>query len=130
MATNKSWSIDDKRLNFQFATEIGWEIKHGKLRADAQELHLHRASRPQFWSSCDAVCDQDALARPGYPNCGKGEPGQTAHAGTALPGALPRRQVGVERCRGAGQGSRERRRGATAHWSWPGRLRRGPGRGA
>ena len=25
--TNRSWSIDDKRLNFQFGTEIAWEIK-------------------------------------------------------------------------------------------------------
>src|SRR5918998_1391504 len=27
MQTNRSWSIDDKRLNFQFGCEIGWEIK-------------------------------------------------------------------------------------------------------
>jgi TldD protein len=33
LETNKSWSIDDKRLNFQFATEIGWEIKDGKRGA-------------------------------------------------------------------------------------------------
>ena len=31
LTTNRSWSIDDKRINFQFGTEIGWEIKHGKL---------------------------------------------------------------------------------------------------
>jgi TldD protein len=30
MQTNKSWSIDDKRYNFQFGCEIGWEIKNGK----------------------------------------------------------------------------------------------------
>src|SRR4029079_607697 len=30
METNRSWSIDDKRLNFQFGCEIGWEIKNGK----------------------------------------------------------------------------------------------------
>ena len=29
MATNRSWSIDDKRLNFQFGCEIAWEIKDG-----------------------------------------------------------------------------------------------------
>ena len=27
METNRSWSIDDKRLNFQFGTQIAWEIK-------------------------------------------------------------------------------------------------------
>ena len=31
LCTNKSWSIDDKRLNFQFGTQVAWEIKKGKL---------------------------------------------------------------------------------------------------
>ncbi|MHA1211823.1 MAG: TldD/PmbA family protein, partial [Candidatus Heimdallarchaeota archaeon] len=31
MSTNKSWSIDDKRLNFQFGTEIAWEIVNGEI---------------------------------------------------------------------------------------------------
>ena len=30
METNSSWSIDDKRYNFQFGCEIGWEIRNGK----------------------------------------------------------------------------------------------------
>ena len=30
MESNRSWSIDDRRLNFQFGTQIGWEIKNGK----------------------------------------------------------------------------------------------------
>ena len=31
METNRSWSIDDRRYNFQFGTEIAYEIKRGKL---------------------------------------------------------------------------------------------------
>ena len=31
METNRSWSIDDRRLNFQFGTEVGREIRDGKL---------------------------------------------------------------------------------------------------
>ena len=31
METNRSWSIDDKRLNFQFGTEVGYEVKDGQL---------------------------------------------------------------------------------------------------
>ena len=31
MEMNRSWSIDDRRYNFQFGTEIGYEIKSGKL---------------------------------------------------------------------------------------------------
>src|SRR5271154_6425232 len=30
METNRSWSIDDRRYQFQFSTEIAWEIKNGK----------------------------------------------------------------------------------------------------
>ena len=33
LATNRSWSIDDRRLNFQFATEMGWQLKGGKVGA-------------------------------------------------------------------------------------------------
>ena len=29
-STDRSWSIDDLRLNFQFTCEIAWEIKRGK----------------------------------------------------------------------------------------------------
>ena len=31
LRSNRSWSIDDRRLNFQFATEVAYEIKGGKL---------------------------------------------------------------------------------------------------
>src|ERR1700683_2541653 len=31
METNHSWSIDDHRYHFQFSTEIGWEVRGGKL---------------------------------------------------------------------------------------------------
>ena len=40
METNRSWSIDDKRYNFQFGCEIGWEIVGGKARPHAQEPFL------------------------------------------------------------------------------------------
>ena len=40
--TNNSWSIDDKRLNFQFGTEIGWEIENGKLGRMVRRPQLHR----------------------------------------------------------------------------------------
>ena len=31
MSTNTSWSIDDKRVNFQFGCEIAWRIENGRL---------------------------------------------------------------------------------------------------
>ena len=75
---NKSWSIDDKRLNFQFGTEIAWEIKDGKL-GKVYKNPVYTGITPEFWNSCDAVCDRNHWHIWGVPNCGKGEPMQTMH---------------------------------------------------
>jgi TldD protein len=87
MDTNRSWSIDDKRFNFQFGTEIGWEIKKGK-RGDMLRNPTYTGITPEFWGSCDAVCSQSEWVMWGTPNCGKGQPGQGAHTGH---GAAPAR---------------------------------------
>ena len=31
LSINRSWSIDDRRVNFQFGVEAAWEIKGGRL---------------------------------------------------------------------------------------------------
>jgi len=80
LSTNRSWSIDDKRINFQFGTEIGWEIKKGKLGAMVKNP-TYTGITPQFWNSCDAIANRDHWQMWGTPNCGKGEPGQVAHVG-------------------------------------------------
>jgi TldD protein len=80
LSTNRSWSIDDKRINFQFGTEIGWEIKKGKL-GDMVKNPTYTGITPQFWKSCDAVANRDYWLLWGTPNCGKGQPGQVAHVG-------------------------------------------------
>ena len=78
MATNKSWSIDDLRLNFQFGTEIAWEIKGGKLGRMFKNAS-YTGITPQFWGGCDAVANNWSMW--GTPNCGKGEPVQGMHVG-------------------------------------------------
>ncbi len=80
MEMNKSWSIDDKRLNFQFGTEVAYEIKGGKL-GQLYKNATYTGLTPQFWGSCDAVCDERHWQVWGTPNCGKGQPSQTAHVG-------------------------------------------------
>ncbi len=87
MDTNRSWSIDDRRLNFQFGCEIAWEIKRGK-RTRLLRNPIYTGITPVFWRSCDAVCNADHWVLWGTPNCGKGEPGQIAHTGH---GAAPAR---------------------------------------
>jgi TldD protein len=93
--TNRSWSIDDKRINFQFGTEIGWEIKKGKLGPMVKNP-TYTGITPAFWNSCDAVADRDHWQMWGTPNCGKGEPGQVAHVGHgAAPARFRNVRVGV-----------------------------------
>jgi TldD protein len=95
--TNNSWSIDDKRLNFQFACEIGWEIKNGELGRMIKNPN-YTGITPKFWNSCDAICSTDHWEVWGLPNCGKGEPMQVAHvAHGAAPARFRRVQVGVGR---------------------------------
>lgn len=78
--TNRSWSIDDKRLNFQFGTEAAWKIENGKI-TDMVRNPLYTGITPEFWNSCDAICSPKHWVLWGIPNCGKGEPGQTAYVG-------------------------------------------------
>ncbi len=95
MITNKSWSIDDKRLNFQFGTELAYEIKNGKLGRMFKNA-TYTDITPKFWGNCDAICNADHWHVWGTPNCGKGQPGQTAHTGHgASPARFRNVQVGV-----------------------------------
>ena len=87
METNKSWSIDDKRLNFQFGVEIAWEIKNGQ-RGQVYRNAAYSGITPNFWGSCDAIGGHDSCTIWGVPNCGKGEPIQGMHVGH---GAAPAR---------------------------------------
>jgi TldD protein len=93
--SNKSWSIDDKRLNFQFGTEIAWRIKNGRLEGIVKNA-VYTGITPDFWASCDAVCNRDHWHIWGIPNCGKGEPMQVAHvAHGAAPARFRKVRVGV-----------------------------------
>jgi TldD protein len=80
MDSNRSWSIDDKRYNFQFGTEIGYEIKNGKMGRMLRNC-TYTGITPEFWNSCDAVCNAGHWVMWGTPNCGKGQPSQVAHTG-------------------------------------------------
>jgi TldD protein len=95
--TNRSWSIDDKRLNFQFGVEIAWRVEKGRV-VETYKNPVYSAITPEFWSSCDAICNKDHWRIWGLPSCGKGEPMQTAHvAHGAAPARFRQVQVGVGR---------------------------------
>jgi len=90
--TNRSWSIDDKRYNFQFGTEIGWEIRNGK-RTRMLKNPSYSGITTEFWNSMDAICSRDDWTLWGTPNCGKGQPQQVMGTGH---GASPARFRGVK----------------------------------
>jgi TldD protein len=97
VSTNHSWSIDDRRLNFQFGTEIGWLIKDGRLTQMVKNP-TYTGITPTFWGSCDAICSPSEWKLWGVPNCGKGEPMQTHGVGHgAAPARFRNVEVGVGR---------------------------------
>ncbi len=91
--TVKCWSIDSMRLNFQFSTEIAWEIKKGK-RTRIFKDPSYGGITHRFWKSCDAICGPEELIYWGVPNCGKGQPVQTIGTAHGCPPARFR-NVGV-----------------------------------
>jgi len=95
MDTNRSWSIDDRRYNFQFGTEIGWEIRGGKITRMLKNP-TYTGITTDFWNSCDAIGGPQCWTLWGTPNCGKGQPMQTMGTGHgASPARFRQVQVGV-----------------------------------
>jgi TldD protein len=93
MENNRSWSIDDKRLNFQFGCEIGYEVKNGRLGRMVRNPS-YTGIGPKFWQSMDMLSNE--IVNWGTPNCGKGQPSQTGHTGhPAAPARFRDVRVGV-----------------------------------
>ncbi|HEY0531482.1 MAG TPA: TldD/PmbA family protein [Actinoplanes sp.] len=93
MDINRSWSIDDRRLNFQFGCEVGYQIKNGKLGRMLRNP-TYTGIGPRFWQSMDMLSSESVAW--GTPNCGKGQPGQTGHTGhPAAPARFKDVRVGV-----------------------------------
>jgi len=96
MATNRSWSIDDRRLNFQFGTEIAWEVKKGRLGRMLKNP-TYTGITPQFWAQLDMLGGEAERIHWGTPNCGKGQPMQIGHTGHSAPaGRFASVRVGVK----------------------------------
>jgi TldD protein len=87
METNRSWSIDDKRYNFQFGCEIAWEIRDGR-RVRMLKNPTYSGITTEFWNACAAIANREHWVLWGVPNCGKGQPEQTIGTGH---GASPAR---------------------------------------
>ncbi len=96
MDGQKSWSLDDKRVNFHFGCEVGWEIENGEITRMLRNV-AYTGLTPQFWNACDAVADQGHWHCYGMPSCAKGEPVQIANVGHgAAPARFRQIRIGVE----------------------------------
>ena len=95
METNRSWSIDDRRLNFQFGCELGREIVDGEL-GRLLKNPTYTGITPRFWGSLDMLAGGDEWHAWGTPNCGKGQPMQVGHTGhPAAPARFRGVRIGV-----------------------------------
>lgn len=78
----KSHSIDDKRLNFQFSTQIGYKVEDGAITKTLKNIS-YQGITPEFWGSVSGLTRTYELH--GHPNCGKGSPnmqmGYVTHGG-------------------------------------------------
>jgi TldD protein len=90
--TNRSWSIDNRRLQFQFEGEAAWEIAGGE-RGRLLRNPSYAGITPEFWGSCDAICSPSEWRLISLLDCGKGEPGQVMRVSH---GSAPARFRGVE----------------------------------
>jgi TldD protein len=95
LCTNRSWSIDDRRLNFQFGCEMAYEIKGGKLGQMYRNPTYHGIT-PEFWNGCERIAGEEEWVLWGIPYCGKGEPMQLGRVGHgAAPARFRNVHVGV-----------------------------------
>lgn len=91
----KTWSIDDRRLNFAIGAQAGWEIIDGKLGRLLKNPG-YTGITPQVWGSCDAVAGPEAWRVWGLTGCGKGAPMQNLHVGHGVsPARFRGLKVGV-----------------------------------
>jgi len=94
---NKSWSIDDLRINFQFACEIAREIKDGKLTGKIFKNPIYSGITTEFWGSCDGIASKEYWELVGVPNCGKGQPMQVMRVSHgSSPARFRKVKVGVD----------------------------------
>ncbi len=94
--TNRSWSIDNRRLHFQFGGEAAWEIRRRRAHAAAAQPQLRRRDARASGPAATPSARRTSGSWCRCSNCGKGEPGQVARVSH---GSAPARfrdvQVGV-----------------------------------
>ncbi len=77
MFGRNSYSIDQQRYNFQFSSQLCFEIKNGQIGGMVKDA-AYQANTQEFWNSCTAICDQNDYRLSGSFFDGKGQPSQVS----------------------------------------------------
>jgi TldD protein len=77
MFGRNSYSIDQQRYNFQFSSQLCYEIRNGKIVGMAKDA-AYQANTQEFWNSCSAICDESDFRLGGSFSDGKGQPQQVS----------------------------------------------------
>jgi len=77
MLGRNSYSIDQQRYNFQFSSQLCYEIKNGQIAGMVKDA-AYQANTQEFWNSCAAICNQSDYRLGGSFFDGKGQPSQVS----------------------------------------------------
>jgi TldD protein len=71
-----SYSIDQQRYNFQFGSQVAYEIRNGRVTGMLKDVaYQHRT--PDFWNALDRIGGPSTYHLGGTPGDGKGQPTQS-----------------------------------------------------
>lgn len=84
MFGRNSYSIDQQRYNFQFSSQLAYEIKNGKIVGMLKNA-AYQSNTQEFWNSCAQLAGQNDYRLGGTFNDGKGQPGQSSAVSHGCP---------------------------------------------
>ena len=76
MLGRNSYSIDQQRYNFQFSSQLAYEIKNGAIVGMFKDAS-YQSNTQEFWNSCAAIADKNDYRLGGSFSDGKGQPAQS-----------------------------------------------------
>ncbi|RYG05077.1 MAG: TldD/PmbA family protein [Chitinophagaceae bacterium] len=77
MLGRNSYSIDQQRYNFQFSSQLAFEIKNGKIVGMLRDA-AYQSNTQEFWNSCTETGDKSDYRLGGSFFDGKGQPSQVS----------------------------------------------------
>lgn len=84
MFGRNSYSIDQQRYNFQFSSQLAYEIKEGKIVGMLKDA-AYQSNTQEFWNSCTHLCGENDYRLGGTFSDGKGQPGQVSAVSHGCP---------------------------------------------